>query len=250
VQIDGALVTLRARVVVVAGGYGCRVADELEPPPNARDTERPRGIAMRGYWSNVSAHTHEIVFSLDSWVLPGYGWLFPLPDGRANIGIGTLVRPGGARDEHLRDLYDRYLTDPASPIAPWLSAATPDSSARSWPLDLGPRRRRVAANGLLAAGEAAALVGPMTGAGIAFALESGREAGRIAALALERGDPTMSELNAYTTWLRRHPLAWLRAESRAHWLVSDPRRLARLTTVTRPLPFTATLGARLLLHLG
>jgi len=249
-QIDGKLVTFRAPVTIVAGGYGCRVTGDLMALPAARETERPRGIAMRGYFSNVTAPAREIVFSLDSWVLPGYGWLFPLPDGRANVGIGTLVHPDESRSEHLHTLYQRYVNDPASPIASWMHAATPDAPPRTWPLDLGPRARRVAADGLLVAGESAALVGPMTGAGIAFALESGQQAGRTAAAAVKGDDPSQASLDEYATWVQRHPLAWLRAESRAHWLVSDHARLARTIALTRPLPFTPTLGARFLLHLG
>lgn len=249
-QHDRQLVALRARLVVVAGGYGCRVADDVAPPRPAHGRERPHGIAMRGYLRGVTAPERRIVFCLDEWTLPGYGWLFPLPDGRANVGIGTLVRRGDENPEHLRDLYARFVTDPGSPIARWLRDAVADGEPRAWPLDLGPRARRASAPGLLVAGEAAALVGPMTGAGIAFALESGAWAGEVAAHALTAGIADARALEPYARWLDAHPLRWLRVEARAHWLVSDADRLRRVTRVTHALPGAGPLGAKLLLALG
>lgn len=243
-------VTLRSRAVIVAGGYGCRVAPELnaEPGRPARPEGPPRGIAMRGYFTGVDAPTGRIAFCLNEWVLPGYGWVFPLPDGGANVGVGTLTE-GGA-DEHLRALYERFVGDPDSPAAAWLRAASPVGRPRSWPLDLGPRPRRLTADGLLVAGESASLVGPLTGAGIAFALESGAKAGEVLASILPGDDPTADRLAPYARFVSRRCLPWLRAEGVAQRWLADPDHLQRLLRTVRPLPPTATLGARLLLHLG
>jgi flavin-dependent dehydrogenase len=113
---------------------------------------------MRGYWRGVDAPPGRIVFALDRWLLPGYGWVFPLPDGSANVGVGMLV-DGRASREPLRELYARFVADPASPAFAWLRRAAPTGEPRAWPLDLGPRPRRLVADGLLVAGEAAGLVG-------------------------------------------------------------------------------------------
>ncbi|MDQ4044033.1 MAG: geranylgeranyl reductase family protein [Chloroflexota bacterium] len=246
----GGEIKLRAPLVIIAGGYGCRVASDVAPSPDERAEERPHGIAMRGYFRNVSSPPREIVFSLDEWVLPGYGWVFPLPGGMANVGIGSLVGKGQGESEHLHQLYHRYVNDPSSPIAQWMADVEPVGKPRTWPLDLGPRPRRLVAAGLLVAGESAGFVGPMTGAGIAFALESGMKAGEIASAALARGNTSANALNPYARWAVRHPLAWLKVEERAHWLISDPARLRRVVRVTRPLPVTPAIGAKLLLNLG
>ena len=246
-------VTLSAAAVVIAGGYGCRLAPELDGPAGAsnetaRSAGPPRGIAMRGYFTGVSAPTDRIAFCLNEWVLPGYGWVFPLPGGGANVGVGTLTE-GGA-DEHLHALYERFVGDPASPAAAWLGGATPEGSPRTWPLDLGPRPRRLIGDGLLLVGESASLVGPLTGAGIAFALESGARAGDVLAGALAAGDARVSGLTPYARYVSRRCLPWLRAEGVAQRWLGDPAHLQRLLRTVRPLPPTATVGARLLLHLG
>ncbi len=242
-------VTLRASAVVMAGGYGCRVApDLLTDPPSDPAAGPARGIAMRGYFTGVTSPPGRIAFTLNEWVLPGYGWVFPLPGGGANVGVGTLTE-GGA-DEHLHGLYERFVSDPASPAAAWLRDAQPDGRARTWPLDLGPRPRRLAADGLLVAGEAAALVGPLTGAGIAFALESGSHAGEILAHALTANDVRADALAAYPRRIARRSLPWLRAEGLAQRWLTDPAHMRMMIRTVRPLPVTATVGARLLLHLG
>jgi len=106
------------------------------------------------------------------------------------------------------------------------------------------------ADGAVVVGEAAGLVGPLTGAGIAFALESGARAGEVVATALTAGEPTAPTLAPYARATRRQAAPWLRAELLAQRLLSDPARLRILLDGLRPLPMTAALGARLLLHLG
>ena len=96
----------------------------------------------------------------------------------------------------------------------------------------------------------AALVGPLTGAGIAFALESGMLAGETLAAALATGDVSSQALRPYADAVTRRTLPWLRMELWAQRLIGDPGRLRIVLNATRPLPPTAALGARLLLSLG
>jgi len=238
---------LAARTVIIAGGYGCRVARDIAP--RERDDGPSRGIARRGYVRNVTAPPDRIVFALDPWLLPGYGWLFPLPDGRANVGVGMLAHPEDDHQARLDDLWQRVLA-PESPLAPWLDGAEPEGRPRTWPLDLGPRQRRLVADGLLVAGEAAGLVGPLTGAGIANALESGVLAGATAASALANGDVSRHGLRSYGATIRRRYAPRLRSELWAQRFLADIDRTDALYRVLRRLPPTGVVGARLLLHLG
>lgn len=241
---------LLAHGVIIAGGYGCRVAADIIPNPEPGVAEPPRGIAMRGYVERVSGLEHRIAFFLDDWLLPGYGWIFPLPGGRANVGVGTLVQPGTSASEPLRDLYERFITDPMSPASIFLRNAKPTVSPRSWPLDLGPRRRRLAAHGLLVAGEAAGLVGPLTGAGIAFALASGGKAGDALAKSISMDVDSERPLHDYARTINRQMLPWLRAEALAQRWLSDPVHIRRLLSVADRFPGAGPVGASLLLRLG
>ncbi len=102
----------------------------------------------------------------------------------------------------------------------------------------------------MVAGEAAGLVGPLTGAGIAFALESGERAGQTIAAALASGDATRDRLDPYGRSMRRRAAPWLRAELLAQRFLGSPERTERFFDVIRPLPATGAVGAKLLLHLG
>lgn len=240
--------TVQARAVVIAGGYGCRVAaDIVSPQP---EDGPAKGIARRGYFEGVGSAPDRIVFSLDRWLLPGYGWIFPLPNGAANVGVGCLARPHDPGNNGLETLWQRFTTDEGSPVHLWLRNAKPIGPPKTWPLDLGPRRRRLVSDGLLVAGEAAGLVGPLTGAGIAFALESGRLAGERIVAGLRAGDVSRANLAVYGAAIRRRMTPWLRAELLAQRYLTDPDRAESFFRAVQPLPFSGALGARLLLHLG
>ena len=103
---------------------------------------------------------------------------------------------------------------------------------------------------MLLVGEAAALVGPMTGAGIYPALQSGVWAAETLIAALRSGDLTRRALLPYERRVHRRFLPQHRAEAWAQRLLTNPTRLRRVTNAVRPLPFAGPLGASLLLHLG
>lgn len=249
---DGGPVTLTARAVVGADGYGSRVARAVRGAEAVRVGQV--GVALRAYARGVRvppAWRDCLVFAYERHTAPGYGWLMPLPDGRANIGIGTLApadAANGAMDAaHLRDLFARFLAG-----SPWLAGAevTRAWPPRSWPLALGPRGGPLAADGVLLVGEAAALVGPMTGAGIYPALQSGVWAGEALARALDAGDVSRRVLAPYERRVRRRFAPQHAAEAAAQRFLADPHRLRRVVNIARPLPFVGPLGASLLLHLG
>ena len=83
---------VRARYTVVADGANSRFGRSLG---TSRNRAYPLGMAIRGYWTSPR---HDEPW-IDSWldirdkagnVLPGYGWIFPVGDGRINVGIGLL----------------------------------------------------------------------------------------------------------------------------------------------------------------
>jgi flavin-dependent dehydrogenase len=124
---------------------------------------------------------------------PGYGWVFPIDEHRANVGLGLLHGGGG----QLAPLFHRFLRDPASPARPLLGDAPEIDGERTWPLALGWTTRRRAGGRALLAGDAASLIGPLTGAGIHSALRSGLMAAAAAGRALAEPDRRGAHLRAY-----------------------------------------------------
>jgi len=125
----------------------------------------------------------EIDLAAAAW---GYGWAFPKP-GSTTIGVGGLQ----ARNPDLRQRLERYLTRHGGGKARVRGAFLPFGAFRTT-----PGRGRA-----LLAGDAAGLVDPITGEGIAWAMRSGQLAAGAAAAALAAGAPD-SALGRYTRALR------------------------------------------------
>ena len=79
--------TLEARHLVAADGHWSTVRRLLHP-----DAPRDLGTwhAVRQYFDDVDDARLWVVFEED--LLPGYAWVFPMPDGGANVGFGVLAR--------------------------------------------------------------------------------------------------------------------------------------------------------------
>jgi geranylgeranyl reductase family protein len=125
----------------------------------------------------------EIDLAAAAW---GYGWAFPKP-GSITLGVGGLQ----ARNPDLRQRLARYLARRGGGTARVRGAFLPFGAFRTT-----PGRGRA-----LLAGDAAGLVDPVTGEGIAWAMRSGQLAARAAAAALAASAPD-SALVRYATALR------------------------------------------------
>ncbi|MGA7418154.1 MAG: geranylgeranyl reductase family protein [Acidimicrobiales bacterium] len=136
------------------------------------------GFAVRAYLPEVVDLPAIVLWEPTPWhAFPGYGWVFPGADGHANVGLGvgtmtdrqagaTAVRALPAFLEHGRSL--GLLTD-SGPLSP-------SPRLGGW-LKMGMVGTTPAAGRVLLVGDAAGLVNPLQGEGIAQALSSGRSAG-------------------------------------------------------------------------
>ena len=104
-------------------------------------------------------------------LLPGYAWVFPLPGGRANVGFGVLRGPGVDGKwikATWRDLLTRHSM--RAVLGP---DAEPEAPHRAWPIPTAYDPDRLVDGRVLFTGDAASVVDPMTGEGIAQAIETG-----------------------------------------------------------------------------
>lgn len=104
---------------------------------------------------------------------PSYAWSFDRGDGWANVGYGELLRPsrpGPTRRLMLQRL-EQLLPGATEDAEDWAAHHLPLSSAR-WKQPDGR---------ILLAGDAAALVNPLTGEGLYYAVATGAAAGAVAA---------------------------------------------------------------------
>ncbi len=203
---DGVQVTLaggerlRARLVILATGANTALLKRQGILPKLPLTM----LAARGYARHLQADPHEILFNYDRMALPAYGWVFPLPAGRANVGAG-FYRVGPRRRQMpatARQSLADYLHNPLVEAA--LGGQTDLDEVKSYPLRVDFLKAPKTAPGALIVGEAAGLVNPLTGEGIDYALESGALAAEWATGMLAAGDFGARRRNGYARALQKH----------------------------------------------
>ncbi|YCK38037.1 FAD-dependent oxidoreductase [Actinomadura sp. ATCC 39365] len=120
---DGRRTRVEAPVVVAADGAASRLARQTGLRPPGREWT---GFAARAYYAGIKGTDDllQIVLPLtdvtDKHLLPSYGWIFPLGQGRANVGVGLF---GPMNPEGLRGMFDRFVADLAE-LDPGFATAT------------------------------------------------------------------------------------------------------------------------------
>ncbi|WP_116271648.1 geranylgeranyl reductase family protein [Pseudofrankia sp. BMG5.36] len=182
-------VTYRAPVVVAADGNSARLALSLDI---RRRDDRPLGVAVRRYYRSPRTHDDYLESHLELWegrpnasrLLPGYGWIFGMGDGTSNVGLGILNTTPAFGNTDYRDLLRRWLS--ALPPEWGYTEDNATGPVRGSALPMGFNRTPHYADGVLLVGDAAGMVNPFNGEGIAYAMESGELAAEVVAQALAR----------------------------------------------------------------
>ena len=169
----GARQELRADFVVGADGATSHVATCAGLVDSSKVLW---GFALRCYLDQHVALPAITLWEEARWrPLPGYGWIFPGPEGVANVGIGvgTLAnRQGGAQAGRALPAYLDHL------VRLELLERVPRPVPRrlgGW-LKMGMVGTVPASGRVLLVGDAAGLVNPLQGEGIAQAMTSGKAA--------------------------------------------------------------------------
>jgi geranylgeranyl reductase family protein len=175
----------RSRVVVAADGNSSRLSVAMGLPK--RD-DRPLGVAVRTYYRTPRHDDDYLESWLDLWdgdrLLPGYGWIFGMGDGTANVGLGLLNTSAAFGHTDYHALLRRWLK---SMPAEWgYTEENRTQPIRGAALPMGFNRTPHYHRGLLLAGDAGGMVNPFNGEGIAYAMESGEILARTVTQALGR----------------------------------------------------------------
>lgn len=190
-------VEFHAPIVIAADGVSARIALGLGME---RLDNRPMGVAVRAYYETPRHAEEWMEGHVEIWsgergnsdMLPGYGWVFPLGDGTANVGLGTLNPTGAPSKLDHRSLMEGWIRhstgdwsfDADAPVGKEgekgriLGAAIPMAFNRQ------PHYR----DGLMLVGDSGGMVSPFNGEGIAYAMLSARRAAE--ALVAWRDAPT------------------------------------------------------------
>ncbi len=197
---QGKFATFKGRMAILAIGANIGMLVDMGILKKSPDMI----LAARAYYEGMSGLTDRVQAHFENVPLPGYGWVFPISETAANVGVGFWGHdlPWRKLPSSARQAMDDFLENPK--IKAMLNGAKPTSPIKGFPLRVDFATAPTYDDRLLLVGETAGLVSPLTGEGIDFSLESGKLAAEFLAGAFASGDFSRSSLHGYDTLLRQH----------------------------------------------
>ncbi len=196
-MLNGKETEFRANVFVGADGAGGISARQLGA---LNQDEIHQCAAVRCYYDNVDGMSDQIELHFVKESLPGYFWIFPLPNKRANVGIGMVVKNMKDKKVNLQKvMFDIIENNPMFKAR--FTQAKRSSDVKSWLLPLGSLRPKNYGNGYVLVGDASSLIDPFSGEGIGNALSSGKYAAKAIVDAFAANDFSEQKLSIYNKLL-------------------------------------------------
>jgi menaquinone-9 beta-reductase len=247
-------VTYRAPVVLACDGVSARLAlsvglDKIE--------SRPMGVAVRRYYASPRSKDDYLESHLELWdrsnpdeprLLPGYGWIFGMGDGTANVGLGILSTSKAFGRTDYRALLRSWLD--GTPEEWGFREHNATGRVGGAALPMGFNRTPHYSRGLLLVGDAGGMVNPFNGEGIGYAMESAKLAAEcvVQALARPEGPSRERALSGYPLALRQALGSYFRLGNVFSRLIGNP--LVMRTATKYGLPRTTLMKLVLKLLAG
>ncbi len=177
-ELGGVVLTgggeVRARCVIAADGATSRLRRGAGFP---REPMGSHVYALRLY--ATTERPLDPVFDVyvpllyDGGLLAGYGWVFPIAERRANVGVAYYEPPPGRPRARIRRVLDSFVAGLETQSAERFGGFSERSEPIGAPIATQFSPERCQLGRLIFAGEAARAADPLSGEGISFALESG-----------------------------------------------------------------------------
>ncbi|MCB0638381.1 MAG: geranylgeranyl reductase family protein [Lewinella sp.] len=200
--------TIDCRLLLVADGAHSHFSRHIagHEKENAH-----HAAAVRAYYRGVTGFHPDNFIELHFLpeLNPGYFWIFPLPNGYANVGLGMRSDFVQKRRLNLREQLEKAIEHNPQVKARFAQAER-QGKIVGYGLPLGSKRRALSGDHYMLLGDAGHLIDPLTGEGIGNAFYSGFIAAELAEHCLQEARFEADYLRAYDVRVDRV----LRAEMR------------------------------------
>ncbi len=153
---------------------------------------------VRAYYRNVEGMHQQNFIELHfiKELLPGYFWIFPLPNGYANVGAGMLTKSISKKKVNLKEAMLKAIAGNPT-INHRFKNAELAGKISGWGLPLGSKKRKISGDNILLCGDAASMIDPFSGEGISNAMYCGMRAA-------ERAQESLKENNFSASYLKQY----------------------------------------------
>ncbi len=187
----------RAKFVIGADGATSIVANKVHAEKIPDDH---LCMATRVYYQGISGMTPNIEIHFIDSVMPGYFWIFPLEDGKANVGLGMVSSDRQKKGVNLVAETERVIKE--HPLfKERFKDAVKLNDIKGWTLPFGSFRRTLHGKGWFLVGDAASLVDPFSGEGIGNAMTSAKYVSEVIDEAFKKNDFSLEHMAQYDTRL-------------------------------------------------
>lgn len=198
-RVNGSVKTFHSPVVIAADGVTSTIARYVRPDEHV---DHHRAVALRAYIEDIEELPHHVEFYLYEEILPGYAWIFPLGEGRANIGLGMRLDTFREKNYNLKQMLQDFMEMPD--IKKRLKRGGQIHGLATWQLNFGSQKDvQRAYDGALLIGDAAGFINPLTGGGISNAVISARLAAETVHQAFLKEDFSVETLRVYDEFCKQ-----------------------------------------------
>lgn len=180
-------------------------------------------FGLRAYYKNVQGLDAENFIELHflKEFLPGYFWIFPLPNGYANVGVGMRADKMHDKKVNLKKSFESILQN--NPVMRQrFAGAQLAGDIKLFGLPMGSKKRILSGNNYMLCGDAGMLIDPFTGEGIGNAMFSGYYAAAQAQRCIENNNYSAAFMQSYDKELYHRLWSELLLSYRMQQLVNFP----------------------------
>ncbi len=199
---------IRAPITIGADGFESQIGRWAGLPTNLALKDMDTCLQYR--MTNVDSDLRYCDFYLGKVAPGGYVWIFPKDEGLANVGIGVQVSQ------------IKTMAEAKGYLDKWIEKHPGYAKGKKIDMvgggvSISPPLKQTVTDGFMLVGDAARMIDPLTGGGIANGCIAGKICGEVAAKAVETHDTSAAFLQAYEKGWR----ARLEEKLYRNWLAKE-----------------------------